>query len=58
MRLRSYVVTFAFVFFRALFASPLFASSGTLQERSTTLLWMSLFVPLLVTEVVLQVRRR
>jgi hypothetical protein len=55
---RSYVVTFAFVFFRALFASPLFASSGTLQERSTTLLWMSLLVPLLITEVVLQATRR
>ena len=55
--IRSYVVTFAFVFFRALFASPLFVGSGTLEERSTALLWMSLFVPLLITEVVLQQQR-
>ncbi len=55
--IRSYVVTFAFVFFRVLFVSPLFADAGTRLERMTSFLWMSFVVPLLVTEVVLQLPR-
>ena len=55
--IRSYVVTFAFVFFRLMYASPLFASTGTMLERATALLWLSFVVPLLMTEIVLQWRR-
>lgn len=55
--IRSYVVTFAFVFFRALFESPLFSEAGTRSERVSALLWISFMLPLLVTEVVLQWRR-
>jgi hypothetical protein len=55
--IRSYVVTFAFVFFRLMYASPLFAATGTMLERVTALLWLSFVVPLLITEIVLQWRR-
>ena len=55
--IRSYVVTFAFVFFRVLLESPLFAHAGTKVERVTALLWISFMLPPLVTEVVLQWRR-
>jgi hypothetical protein len=54
--LRSYVITFGFVFFRAMVVSPLFAGLGSLAERLTVLLWLSWTVPLLVTEFVLQWR--
>lgn len=50
---RSYVVTFAFVFLRAMYLSPLFGG-GAAPERMTALLWMSFVVPLLITEVFLQ----
>jgi Predicted membrane protein (DUF2306) len=55
--IRSYVVTFAFVFFRMLFASPLLVHAGTMSERVTALLWISFMVPPLMTELVLQWRR-
>ena len=55
--IRSYVVTFAFVFFRVLFESSLFAGVGTRSERVSTLLWISFMLPPLVTEVVMQWRR-
>jgi len=54
--LRSYVITFAFVTFRAMSLSPLFTGLGSLPERYTVLLWISWVVPLLVTEVILQWR--
>jgi len=54
--IRSYVITFAFVFFRVLMESPLFALAGTRVERITALLWISFMFPPLVTEVVLQWR--
>lgn len=43
--IRSYAVTFAFVFLRMLFASPLLAHGGTMSERVTALLWVSFMVP-------------
>ncbi|HEX6362127.1 MAG TPA: DUF2306 domain-containing protein [Albitalea sp.] len=55
--LRSYVVTFAFVTFRLMMVSPLFAGLGSVPERFTVLLWLSWTVPLLATEGLLQWRR-
>jgi len=54
--LRSYVITFAFVTFRVMAVSPLFAGLGSAPERLTVLLWLSWTVPLLITEVVLNWR--
>jgi uncharacterized membrane protein len=54
--LRSYVITFAFVTFRVMLVSPLFAGLGSLPERLTVLLWLSWTVPLIITEIVLQWR--
>lgn len=54
--IRSYVLTFAFVFFRIMAVSPLFADAS-LPQRFPTLLWLSFTVPLMFTEVVLQWRR-
>ena len=54
--LRSYVITFGFVVFRAMVVSPLFAGLGGLAERLTVLLWLSWTVPLLGAEFVLQWR--
>lgn len=51
--LRSYVITFAFVTFRVMVVSPLFAGLGSVPERLAVLLWVSWTVPLLVTEIVL-----
>ncbi|HWQ37568.1 MAG TPA: DUF2306 domain-containing protein [Burkholderiales bacterium] len=55
--IRSYVLTFAFVTFRLLLVSPLFADTGTRLERFTAFLWMSWTLPLLAAEVLLQWRR-
>ena len=55
--IRSYVVTFAFVIFRALFGVLQAADVGTLQERLAACSWFCWAVPLLVTEAVLQGRR-
>jgi uncharacterized membrane protein len=55
--IRSYVVTFAFVTFRALFGLLQAAGVGTLQERLAVSSWFCWAVPLLVTEAILQGRR-
>ena len=55
--IRSYVVTFAFVTFRMLWAALAAAGVGTLQEQLAASSWFCWAVPLLVTEAVLQGRR-
>jgi uncharacterized membrane protein len=54
---RSYVVTFAFVTFRFLYDVPPMSRLGPVNERSITYIWASWAVPLLATEVILQLRR-
>ena len=55
--IRSYVVTFAFVVFRALFLSLQAADVGTLQEQLAACSWFCWAVPLVITEAVLQGRK-
>jgi Predicted membrane protein (DUF2306) len=55
--IRSYVVTFAFVTFRALHASLSAADVGTLHEQLAVASWFCWAVPLLITEVILQGRK-
>jgi len=55
--IRSYVTTFAFVTFRALFGALQAAGIGTLHEQLAACSWFCWAVPLLVTEGVLQGRR-
>ena len=55
--IRSYVVTFAFVAFRALFLSLQAADVGTLHEQLAVSSWFCWAVPLIVTEAVLQGRK-
>ena len=55
--IRSYVVTFAFVTFRALQASLGAANIGTLQEQLAAASWFCWAVPLLITEAILQGRK-
>ena len=55
--IRSYVVTFAFVTFRALWSVLAIAGIGTLPEQLTLCSWVCWSVPLLVTEAVLQGRK-
>ena len=55
--IRSYVVTFAFVTFRALQVSLAAAGVGTLQEQLAVSSWFCWAVPLLLTEVILQGRK-
>lgn len=55
--IRSYVVTFAFVTFRALWGALQAARIGTLQEQLAVCSWFCWAVPLLVTEALLQSRR-
>ena len=55
--LRSYVVTFAFVTFRAAWAALQAAGVGTLTEQLAMASWFSWAGPLLVLEAVLQGRR-
>ncbi len=54
---RAYVVTFAFVTFRAFNDFGLFPRFTPYTERAVTILWASWVIPLLITEVVLEVRR-
>jgi uncharacterized membrane protein len=54
---RSYVVTFAFVTFRFLYDVPPMSRLGSVNERSITYIWACWAVPLLATEVILQLRR-
>ena len=55
--IRSYVVTFAFVVFRALFLSLQAAEVGTLQEQLAACSWFCWAAPLVITEAVLQGRK-
>jgi hypothetical protein len=54
---RSYVVTFAFIWFRILFAALEAAGVGTVPERLGISAWFCWAVPLLVTEAVIQGRK-
>ena len=56
LMIRSYVVTFAFVFFRWWADSPVF-TDFSLPERFSTIGWLCWTLPLLVTELILQGRR-
>ncbi|MEZ5428718.1 MAG: DUF2306 domain-containing protein [Pyrinomonadaceae bacterium] len=53
---RSYLLTFAFVLFRLLTLTPLFAGTGV-HERYTTLGWLSFIIPMAVAELCFQWRR-
>ena len=55
--IRSYVVTFAFVTFRALWTALQAAGVGTLHEQLAIASWFCWAVPLLVLEAVLQGRK-
>jgi hypothetical protein len=55
--IRSYVVTFAFVTFRAFWALLQAMGIGTLPEQLAAASWLCWAVPLLVTEAVLQGRK-
>jgi uncharacterized membrane protein len=55
--IRSYVVTFGFVTFRALVGVLQAADVGTLQEQLAASSWFCWAVPLLATEAILQGRR-
>jgi uncharacterized membrane protein len=55
--IRSYVVTFAFVTFRALAGGLQVAGIGTLSERLAVCSWFCWAVPLVVTEALLQSQR-
>jgi uncharacterized membrane protein len=55
--IRSYVVTFAFVTFRALWGALAVAGIGTRLEQLVVCSWVCWSVPLLVTEAVLQGRK-
>ncbi len=55
--IRSYVVTFAFVTFRAMWAALQAAGVGTLSEQLAVCSWFCWAVPLLIVEAVLQGRR-
>jgi hypothetical protein len=55
--IRSYVVTFGFVFFRMVFPALQALEIGTLQEQLSVAAWSCWAVPLLVTELVIQGRK-
>ena len=55
--IRSYVVTFAFVTFRALQGTLSAAHVGTLPEQLAVSSWFCWAVPLLITEAILQGRK-
>jgi len=55
--IRSYVVTFAFVTFRALQGTLSAANVGTLTEQLAVASWFCWAVPLLITEAILQGRK-
>jgi hypothetical protein len=55
--IRSYVVTFAFVTFRALQGTLSAANVGTLPEQLAVASWFCWAVPLLITEAILQGRK-
>jgi hypothetical protein len=55
--IRSYVVTFAFVIFRALRGTLSAANVGTVTEQLAVASWFCWAVPLLITEAILQGRK-
>ncbi len=55
--IRSYVVTFAFVTFRAVAIALEAAGVGTPQERIAAMSWFCWSIPLLITECILQGRK-
>ena len=55
--IRSYVVTFGFVFFRMMFIGLQSAEVGTLQEQLATSAWFCWSLPLVVAEAFLQGRK-
>ena len=55
--IRSYVVTFAFVTFRALNATLSAANVGTVPEQLAAASWFCWAIPLLITEAILQGRK-
>jgi hypothetical protein len=55
--IRSYVITFAFVTFRALQAGLEIAKVGTMVERMGGAVWLAWAAPLMITEVILQTRK-
>ena len=55
---RSYVVTFGFVFFRFLNGSDFFREMGNFIERGPTIGWLAWTIPLLIAEVFLQWGKR
>lgn len=55
--IRSYVVTFSFVFFEAIVQVLDFAKIGTTTERLIVAGWLSWSVPLIITEAFLQGRK-
>ena len=56
LMIRSYVVTFAFVFFRFLVELPVLTQMSV-PDRYATIGWLCWTLPLLITEVILQGRR-
>ena len=53
--IRSYVITFSFVFFRFLNESAIAQSlMETFDERGPTCIWLAWAIPLFFTEVILQ----
>ena len=52
--IRSYVVTFAFVFFRWLTSQPFYRELGSFVETGPTAIWLSWVVPLFICEIILQ----
>ena len=55
--IRSYVVTFAFVFFRMLMVMMQVAGIGTYAEQAGIAAWLCWSIPLVIAEVVLQSRK-
>ncbi len=55
--IRSYVVTFGFVSFRAFVLIMMIVGIGTLQEQFTAASWFCWALPLLVTEAIIQGRK-
>ena len=55
--IRSYVVTFGFVFFRIFIGIAQATGIGTLQEQLTAASWFCWAAPLLATEAILQGRK-
>lgn len=55
--IRSYVLTFSFVLFRTLFYNSTVREMGTIQEVAATAGWLSWVAPLILTELILQLRR-